>query len=131
MTLPQAIFGLTLKMKMIAKEPSLSLVELESNLPPHCVLVLAKVTHPTGHGFQHTCWWHPHLVVKRFKANQRRMFYTFPRLPEAMRFVQLLLLEMGRSTRGRLADSFLLFSHSRRASLENEAIFPAKALGNY
>ena len=28
---------------------------------------------------------HPHLVVKRFKATQRRMFYTFPRLPEATR----------------------------------------------
>ena len=44
------------------------------DLPPHCVLVLAKVTHPTGHGFQHTRSWHPHLVVKRFKATQRRMF---------------------------------------------------------
>ena len=65
------------------------------DLPPqHCVLVLARVTHPTGHGFQHNRSWLPHLVVKRFKANQRRMFYTFPRLPEAMTFVQLLLLEM-------------------------------------
>ena len=31
----------------------------------------------------------------------------------------------------RLADSLLFFSHSRRASLEKEDIFLAKALGNY
>ena len=73
----------------------------------------------------------PSSIFPSFNLTQRRMLYTFPRLPEATRFVQLLLLEMGRSTRGRLADSFLLFSHSRQASLENEAIFPAKALGNY
>merc|ERR1711963_545659 len=101
------------------------------NVRPHCVVVLANLAHPTGHGFHWTRSRHPHLVVKRFKATQRRMFYTFPRLPDATRFVQLLSLEMGRSTQVRLADSFLLFSHSRRASLENEAIFPAKALGNY
>ena len=90
-----------------------------------------KVTHPTVHGFHRTRSRHPHLVVKRFKATQRRMFYTFPRLPEATRFVQMLLLEKGRSSRGRLADSFLLFCHSRQVSLEKVAIFPAKALGNY
>ena len=100
-----------------------------SNRETLCVIVLAKLTHPTVHGFHRTRSRHPHLVVKRFKATQRRMFYTFPRLPEATRFVQLLLLEMGRSTRGRLADSFLLFSHSRRASLEKEGHLSSEGSG--